>query len=320
MGKVKLAVSKEPIINKNVLLTSMMDLMEKNENVVQLDADLAGAAGLYPLYEKYPGRTKNCGVMEANMLGVACGMSVMGKIPFAHTFAAFITRRDLDQVFMSGAYNKANVKMIGTDPGIMAEKNGGTHMPFEDIGIMRTIPDMTVIDCADAVMLRKLIPMIAEIYGMVYLRLSRGANTPVYADETEFEIGKGLVLAEGEDVTIIACGIEVPYALEAAEKLKEKNISARVVDMFTIKPVDRELVIECAEKTTAIVTCENGNYINGLGSAVAEILSENGIGLLERVGVKDMFGEVGAKDYLAHRFEIDCDAIVAAAERVVRRK
>jgi len=305
---------------KKTMLESMRELMKINEQVIWMDSDLSGAMGMQPLYLEYPERTINCGIMEANMVGVACGLSVAGKIPFAHTFGVFLARRALDQIFMSGSYNQANVKLIGSDPGVAAEHNGGTHMPFEDIGIMRTIPGMTVLDCADPVMLKSLIMQMADTYGMMYIRLPRNDCVAIYEENSVFNIEKGNLLKEGSDVTIFACGIEVSEALEAGRILAEEGISARVVDMFTIKPLDKDMVINCARETGAIVTCENANYINGLGSAVAEVLCETVSCPLERVGVHDLFGEVGDRAYLMKRFCLTSDDIVISCKKVIARK
>ncbi len=298
---------------------SLMNLAENNPKIVALDADLMTAMGMMPFKKKYPERTVDCGVQEANMIGVACGLSVQGKIPFAHTFAPFCTRRACDQIFVSGAYNYANVKVVGSDPGITAAYNGGTHMPFEDMGIMRGIPTMTVIEPTDIVMLKNLIPQIANTYGMMYMRLVRKDVKKVYEDGSTFEIGKAAYLKEGKDVTIIASGYCVSESLAAAQALGECGIDAGVIDMFTWKPIDVEAV-KCAAGTGAIVTAENHNIINGLGSAVAEVLVKNQPVPLEMVGVQDEFGEVGPVSYLRERFGLTQDNIAEAVKRVLARK
>jgi transketolase len=254
------------------------------------------------------------------MIGIAAGLSATGKIPFAHTFATFATRRCYDQVFISGAYAKANVRIIGSDPGVTSAYNGGTHMPFEDMGIMRNIPEMTVLEPTDSVMLIDIIKQLAGLYGMFYVRLLRKNAIKIYEEGSTFEIGKAVKLKDGKDVTIIANGIMVAEALKAAYMLEEKKISTRVLDMFTLKPIDKETIITCAKETGAIVTAENHNIINGLGSAVAEVLVENIPTPMERVGVKDLFGEVGPVDYLKERFELTANDIVKKAEKVLKRK
>jgi len=221
---------------------------------------------------------------------------------------------------MSGAYAKANVRIIGSDPGVTAAYNGGTHMPFEDLGIMRNIPEMTLLEPTDSVMLMDTIKQLAELYGMFYIRLLRKNAIKIYEEGSRFEIGKAAKLKNGKDVTIIANGIMVAEALNAAYMLEERGISARVLDMFTLKPIDKEEIIKCAKETGAIVTAENHNIINGLGSAVAEVLVENIPTPMERIGVKDLFGEVGPVDYLKERFELTASDIVKKVEKVLKRK
>ena len=221
---------------------------------------------------------------------------------------------------MSGAYNKANVKVVGSDPGITAAYNGGTHMPFEDMGIMRGIPTMTVVEPTDIVMLKNLMPQIADTYGMFYMRLVRKGVRKVYEPGSTFTIGKAVHLREGKDVTIIASGYCVAEAISAAKILQEQGISARVLNMFTWKPLDEQAVIEAAAETGAIVTAENHNVINGLGSAVSEVLAKHNPAPVEMVGVQDEFGEVGPVDYLRERFGLTDENIAAAVHRVLQRK
>ena len=299
---------------------SLMALAEHNRDIVALDADLMAAMGMKPFAERFPEQTVDCGIQEANMVGVACGMSAAGKIPFAHTFAPFIARRACDQVFMSAAYAKMNVKLVGSDPGITAQLNGGTHMPFEDMGIMRGIPTMTVIEPTDITMLQSLLPQIASQYGVVYLRLVRKAVKKVYEDGSSFTIGKAVTAREGTDATIIASGFCVSEALEAAELLDAEGVSVRVLDMFTWKPLDEDAVLQAAAETGAIVTAENHNVINGLGSAVSEVLSKNRPTPMEMIGVQDAFGEVGKLDYLAERYGLKAHHIADAVRRATARK
>lgn len=298
----------------------MMHLAEKDSRVVVLDADLMTAMGMMPFAKKYPEKTVDCGIQEANMVGVACGMSAAGYIPFAHTFAPFITRRACDQVFMSGAYAKQNVKLVGSDPGITAQLNGGTHMPFEDMGIMRGIPTMTVVEPTDITMLKDLLPKIANQYGMVYMRLVRKSVKKVYEEGSTFEIGKAVKLKDGKDVTIISSGFCVSEAVEAANQLETEGISARVLDMFTWKPLDEQAILDAVRDTGAIVTAENHNVINGLGSAVSDFIVKNALAPMEMVGVQDEFGEVGKLDYLAERFGLKSRNIIEAVHKVLTRK
>ncbi len=299
---------------------TMMEMAERDDRIVALDADLMGAMGMKPFAKKYPERTIDCGIQESNMIGVACGLSVWGKIPFAHTFGPFCTRRACDQIFMSGAYNKANVKVVGSDPGITAAYNGGTHMPFEDMGIMRGIPTMTVVEPTDITMLRNLLPQIANDYGMYYMRLVRKDVRKVYEPGSTFTIGKAVKLRDGGDVTIIASGYCVAEAISAAKMLKEQGIDARILNVFTWKPLDEDAILRAAAETGAIVTAENHNVINGLGSAVSELLARRMPTPIEMVGVQDEFGEVGPVSYLRERFHLTDADIVASAQAAVARK
>lgn len=299
---------------------AMLELAEQDDRIVAVDADLMSAMGLKPFAKKYPERTVNCGIQESNMIGVACGLAVQGKIPFAHTFGPFCTRRACDQIFMSGAYNRANVKVVGSDPGITAAYNGGTHMPFEDMGIMRGIPTMTVIEPTDVVQLKNLMPQIANYEGMVYMRLVRKEVRKVYEEGSTFEIGKAVTLAEGDDVTIIASGFCVAESIEAVELLKAQGVNAGLLNVFTWKPLDEASILTAVEKTGAIVTAENHNVVNGLGSAVAELIVKNRPCVQEMVGVQDEFGEVGPVSYLRERFGMTAENIAAAALRAVDRK
>lgn len=313
-------IKKDTMDMRDAYCSSLIRLADGDERIIALDADLMGAMGTKPFEKKYPERTVDCGIQEANMVGVACGMSAAGKIPFAHTFAPFMTRRACDQIFMSGAYAKMNVKLVGSDPGITAQLNGGTHMPFEDMGIMRLIPEMTVIEPTDVSMLEDLMPQIAAQYGMVYMRLVRKEVQQVYERGSQFTIGKAVHVREGSDATIIASGFCVAEAIRAAALLAQEGISVRILDMFTWKPLDREAILSAAAETGAIVTAENHNVINGLGAAVAEVLVREHPAPVEMVGVQDEFGEVGKLAYLAERFGLKAESIADAVRRVLKRK
>ncbi len=313
-------IKKDTMDMRDAYCSSLIRLADGDERIIALDADLMGAMGTKPFEKKYPERTVDCGIQEANMVGVACGMSAAGKIPFAHTFAPFMTRRACDQIFMSGAYAKMNVKLVGSDPGITAQLNGGTHMPFEDMGIMRLIPEMMVIEPTDVSMLEDLMPQIAAQYGMVYMRLVRKEVQQVYERGSQFTIGKAVHVREGSDATIIASGFCVAEAIRAAELLAQEGISVRILDMFTWKPLDREVILSAAAETGAIVTAENHNVINGLGAAVAEVLVREHPVPVEMVGVQDEFGEVGKLAYLAERFGLKAENIADAVRRVLKRK
>lgn len=301
-------------------LTCLTELAKTDESILRLEADLMMALGP-GFWMEYPDRTINCGIQEANMVGVGAGLSATGFKPFLHTFGCFMTRRTFDQVFISGAFAKLNLKMVGSDPGITAKYNGGTHMPFEDVGIMRLVPGAMIFDCADPVQIRSITHQITDLYGIQYLRFPRTfEGYAVYEEGSEFELGKGVVLKDGKDVTIVAAGSMVSEALDAASLLEKEGIRAAVIDMFTVKPVDRELLVEYAKKTGAVVTAENHNVIGGLGSAVAEALSESCPTVMGRIGSQDKFGEVGDYAYLIKAFNMTAEDIAETAKRVIARK
>ncbi len=310
----------ETVAMRDAYCEALMAVAEENTKIICIDADVMHSMGTVPFAQKYPERAINCGIQEANAVGVAAGLSITGFIPFFHAFGTFATRRAYDQVFLSCAYADANVKIIGGDAGVTAAMNGGTHMPFEDMGIMRNIPQMVVIEPADTTVVRQMVPQMARAYGNFYMRSCRRNVIKIYDEKSRFVIGRGELLREGQDLTIIACGIMVHEALKAAAALKEEGIKAGVVDMFTVKPIDKGLVVECAEKTGAIVTVENHNIINGLGSAVAEVLVENRPVPMERVGVLDRFGEVGEQGFLMEKFGLTADDIRNASRKVLERK
>lgn len=311
---------KEDEMMRDVYCQTLIDLARDDKRIVVLDADLMKSMGMIPFKEAYPERTYNCGVQEANMIGVSAGLSATGKVPFAHTFGTFASRRCYDQLFLSVAYAQLNVRVVGSDPGITAAFNGGTHMPLEDMALMRNIPTMTVIEPVDSVMLEDVIRQLADAYGVFYVRLLRKNAEKIYEAGSRFEIGKAVILKEGSDLSIIATGIMVAEALNAANKLSEQGISARVVNMFTLKPIDTEIIKKCAVETGAIVTAENHNIIGGLGSAVAEVLVEEVPVPMERIGVRDRFGEVGSVDYLKETFGMTAEHIVDRALRLLKRK
>lgn len=299
---------------------AMIKLAEKNDKIVVIDCDLSLSMGTKEFYSVYPERAFNVGIQEANACCVAAGLSTLGYVPFVHTLAVFATRRICDQIFLSCSYAGRNVKIIGGDSGICATMNGGTHMAFEDIGVLRSIPDITIVEPTDNAMMAKLLPIIAGTYGVFYVRYPRRMTVPVYDDNEEFTIGKAKLLKDGSDITIIASGLTVSESLNAAKMLEADGISARVVDMFTVKPIDREIIIDSALKTGAILTVENHNVIGGLGSAVSEVLSENCPTLLKRMGVNEEFGEVGAQDYLADRYKLTAKYIYEESKNLLKKK
>jgi len=297
----------------------LVKLAEEDPRIVLLEADLMQANGTGLFKQVHPARTVNAGVAEANMVGMAAGLSTMGKISVAITFACFASRRAYDQFFISGNYAKQNIKLIGSDPGVTAALNGGTHMAFEDIGLMRTIPNMVVCDPCDGQSMAVLFAQMIKQPGCAYMRLNRKTDPQVYNDNAEdLKIGAGYVIQDGTDVAIIASGvIMVPEAIKAAEELKKENISAAVIDMHTIKPLDSELVRKYADKTGKIVTCENHQVINGLGSAVAEVLAQRGTAKMMRVGVQDRFGQVGDVDYLKGAYDLTSAGIIKVVKKIM---
>lgn len=298
----------------------LIEYAAKDDRIILLEADLSKAAGTGRFKDAYPDRLVNVGIAEANMVGVAAGMSAMGKIPFTHTFTAFATRRCCDQVTLSVAYAGLNVKLMGSDPGVTAELNGGTHMSMEDVAIMRNIPGMTIYEPVDSAQLKKIFPQIVEAPGPVYIRLLRRNAVKVFDDSQEFTLGKGSLIKEGGDVTIIASGIMVAEAVKAAEQLKADGIDAEVINIHTIKPLDTEMVIASAKKTGAVVTAENHSVIGALGGAVCECLGENYPVPVLRVGVNDHFGEVGLTDFLMEKYGLTAEHIVQEAKKAVSMK
>ena len=293
--------------------STLNEIIDADKRVVALEADLMGAISTAPVFQKNPDNFINCGIMEANMVGVASGLSVRGLVPFMHTFGPFATRRCYDQLFLSIGYAGLNLKVIGSDAGVTAQHNGGTHMPFEDLGLMRLIPESTVMDMSDHVMFKNIMEQTEKIHGLQYIRIVRKNMAQIYEEGSTFEIGKGIVLREGTDVTIIAIGIMLKEALEAREMLAKEGISAAVIDMFTVKPIDSNLLKDYASKTKLIVTAENHNYIGGLGSAVLEAL-ETTPSKVVRVGVKDRFGQVGTQDFLQKEYNLTKEDIVKAVK------
>ena len=254
------------------------------------------------------------------MVGMAAGLSAAGMVPFAHSFAPFATRRVMDQIFISCAYGKQNVRIVGSDPGVTAAYNGGTHMPFEDMGCLMSIPKITLIEPCDSVQLEQVIKMLQDAYGVFYIRMLRKNAVGIYEEGSTFTLGKAPVLRDGTDVCIAASGIMVSEALKAAKVLEEQGISAAVIDCFTWKPLDGDTIGNYAQKCGAFVTAENHNVVGGLGSAVAASLAKSHPVPVEMVGVQDEFGEVGTVDYLQERFGLTAAAIVSAAQKAISRK
>lgn len=310
----------ESNVMRDVYCRVMMEMAGEDPRVVVADADLASPIGIMPYARAYPERFFDCGIQESNMVGVAAGMSAAGMVPFAHTFAAFAARRCLDQVFVSACYAQLNMKLIGSDPGIMALYNGGTHMGLEDMGAFMGIPNITLVEPADSAMLEDLLRTAKDTYGVFYIRMNRKNAAHIYEPGSHFEVGKGVLLREGTDVTIITSGILIAESLKAADILAAQGVSARVADMFTWKPLDKELVARCAYETGAIVTAENHQTASGLGRSVAAAVCETHPVPMGLIGAQDRFGEVGDLNYLLGRFEMRAEDIAAKAMETVRRK
>ncbi len=290
------------------------------ENLVVLDADLAAATKTGTFKKAFPERFFDCGIAENNMIGAATGMALMGKIPFASTFAMFAAGRSYEQVRNSIGYPHNNVKIGATHAGITVGEDGATHQCCEDIALMRTIPGMVIINPADAVEARLAVKAAIEYVGPVYLRFGRMAVETIFDDSYEFQIGKGVKLADGTDVSIIATGLEVEQALAARELLAAEGISASVVNIHTIKPLDEELILAEAEKCGCIVTCEEHSVIGGLGAAVCECLAEKKPTPVLRVGINDEFGRSGPAKELLSYYHLDAASIAEKAKAAIALK
>ena len=285
-------------------------LGEENKDIVVLDADLTTATKTEIFAKKFPDRFVNVGIAEQNLMGIAAGLSTFGKIPYASTFAVFAAGRAYEQIRNSIAYPKLNVKICATHAGVTVGEDGATDQKIEDLSLMKTLPNMTVMCTSDDIQTKWAVREISKIDGPVYLRLCRMATPIIYDVTDRFEIGKGVQIGEGTDASIIATGATVAEALKAQEILKENGIDVRVIDMHTIKPIDRELIIKCAKETKRIITVEDHSIIGGMGSSVCEVLSEDYPTKVERMGITDCFGRSGKAEELMRYYKIDCSAIV----------
>lgn len=292
-----------------------------NENVVVLDADVSNSTKSAGFGKDFPERFFNAGIAEANMVSMAAGLAATGKIPFVNTFAVFLNSIGLIGARNFGSYSKLNMKFIGAYGGLSDSYDGPSHHSLEDIAIFRTLPNFQVFVASDEYLTDWLVKNAIEVNAPMYIRISRDETRTVYTPETKFEAGKGKVIREGNDATIIACGVMVGQAVEAAEKLAEQNIYVRVIDMFTIKPVDRELILESSALTGAIVTAEEHSVIGGLGGAVAEVLTSYGGKIVQEfVGVKDCHAECGQYSQLLDKYGLGVDSLVAAVEKAIGRR
>ena len=289
---------------------ALVELGKENENVVVLTADLAGATKTSLFEKEFPDRFINVGIAEQNMIGISAGLATTGKIPFASTFAMFAAGRAYDQIRNSVAYPKLNVKICGTHAGVTVGEDGATHQMLEDLSLMRSIPNMTVLCTSDDVQTKWAIKEMAKIDGPVYIRLARVATPVIYDENQKFEIGKMVQIGDGTDATVFATGVEVAEALKAKEELEKENINIRVVDVHTIKPIDREMIIKCARETKKLITIEDHSVIGGLGTAVCEVLSEEYPTKVVRMGMQDRFGKSGKAEQLLKYFKLDSEAII----------
>ena len=297
----------------------LAELMEKDKRVVVLDADLAKASGTRNLYERFPEQMFDCGVAEQNMASIAAGLSSYGFKPWIESFTPFATRRICDQIAISISYAKQNVRIVGTDPGISAELNGGTHMSMEDIGVLRSIPGVVIFEPVDNVQLKAAMPVLDAYQGVVYMRLFRKESPQVFEEGYTFDLFKADLLKEGKDLSIFVSGMLTNDVLTAEKELAAAGIDAEIINIHTIKPIDAETVLASAKKTGAVLTVENHNVIGGLRSAVLEALAEEKIPVCA-VGVQDRFGEVGKIPYLRQVMGLTVENIVAAAKKAVSLK
>lgn len=298
---------------------ALVELGKVNEKVYVLDADLAGATKTGIFKKAFPDRHIDCGIAECNMMGIAAGLSTTGLIPFCSSFAMFASGRAFEQVRNSIGYPHLNVKIGATHAGVTVGEDGASHQCIEDLAVMRTIPGMVVICPSDDIEVRAAVKAAAEYVGPVYMRFGRSA-VPVINDtpDYKFEIGRGILLKEGKDVTIIATGVCVCEALKAAEALKQEGIDAEVINIHTIKPLDKDLVLQSAKKTGRVVTVEEHSVIGGLGSAVADVLAESNAAVLKKIGVPDVFGESGTAGQLLHKFKLDAEGITEGVKDFVK--
>lgn len=294
---------------------ALLELGKENKNIVVFDADLSTATKTNIFAKEFPERFYDMGIAEQNMISTAAGMSTCGKIPYASTFAVFAAGRAYDQIRNSVCYPKLNVKICATHAGVTVGEDGATHQMIEDISLMRTLPNMTVLSTSDDVQTKWAVKEISKINGPVYLRLSRLATPIIYGENQKFEIGKAVQIGEGTDATIFATGVTVSEAIRAQEILENKGIKARVVDIHTVKPIDKDMVIKCAKETKKLISVEDHNVIGGLGSAISEVLTEEYPVKLVRMGINDTFGKSGKAIELMQYFGITAENIV---EKVVK--
>lgn len=304
---------------REVVVGAVTDLAREHEDVVFLDSDLSSCITSTSFEKEFPSRFINCGIAEANMAAVAAGMSSTGLTPFIHSFGCFASRRMYDQVFLSIGYAKRCVHIIGSDPGITAQYNGGTHMPFEDIALFRQIPDFIVLEPSDGESLYALTKQVYEKRKNSYIRTPRKGVAFRYDEGMKFEIGKGIELKDGQDVAIIATGaVMVDNAMEAYEILKKDGINATVIDLHTIKPLDTDLILKVAERTGHVIVCENGRYAGGVGEGIAAFLARNYPVKMDFMCVGERFGEVGNLSYLKDAFGFTGEHLASMCKELIK--
>jgi len=315
-------MGKQMVNPRNAYGETLVELGKKYPDIVVLDADLSKSTKTIMFAKEYPERFFEMGIAEANMISAAAGLASCGKIPFVSTFAVFATGRVYDQIRMDIAYSNANVKIFATHGGISVGKDGASHQMIEDIALMRVMPNMAVLAPSDATQTRKIVELMATNYGPMYARVGRASAPLIYKkdDLKDLKIGKGIIVKDGDDVSIIACGTMVDPAIDAGKALSKKGIKARIVDMHTIKPIDQKLILRCAKHTNAIITIEEHSIIGGLGSAVAEMLTENGYsGNFKRMGIQDMFCESGDPKDLMEKYGLSSNHIVKTAQELITK-
>lgn len=303
---------------RTCVVNTLNDLMKEDKKILALDADLGAASGWTNLAKDNPQQFINMGISEANMVGVAAGLSLTGYTPFIHTFGPFATRRVFDQLYISGGYGDNTINIYGSDPGFAAAQNGGTHTTWEDVALIKSIPGSIICDAADEVQMEWIIKEFSHMKGIHYVRGNRKSVPAVYEKGSTFQLGKGNLLKSGENLLLIVAGQLVSEALQVAERLEEQGISCEVIDMFTIKPLDKDLILKEVKDKRQVVTIENHSITGGLGSSVAEVLADNGIVIpLKRIGVDERFGQVGSQQYLQEEYGLTVDAIYDVIEALV---
>src|SRR5699024_1940754 len=309
---------KKIIATRDAYGSSLMDLGHENKDIVVLDADLSGSTKTGIFAKEFPDRFFNVGIAEQNLMGTAAGLAAVGKIPFTSTFAVFATGRAYEIIRNSICYPNLNVKIAATHAGLTVGEDGATHQALEDLSLMRSLPNMTVLNPADAEETKQAIKASAEHIGPVYIRLGRSGVPTLFDEGYKFEIGKGVELVDGTDITIIATGIMVGEALKAANELNKEGISARIINISTIKPIDKDIIIKAAKETKGIITAEEHNIIDVLGSAVAEVVVENAPTKIKRIGTMDVFGESGTGTELLRKYNLTYETIVKEAKDLLK--